>query len=109
MNYLIQYIPHNQVLWLAVKLGAIGYFLFFIFVDAFLFKGAMIFSRIRDPYLKSVCAVCIIAIINQLVVSYFDMQLTWYRNMIYLGLLMGLLPTLEFLDAQSQESNLNTL
>jgi hypothetical protein len=29
------------------------------------------------------------------VVSYYDLQLTYYRNMIYLGTLMGLVPALQ--------------
>jgi hypothetical protein len=36
----------------------------------------------------------VIAIVNQIVVSYFDLQLTYYRNMIVLGTLCGLIPTL---------------
>lgn len=45
----------------------------------------------------------VVAVINQMVVSYFDLQLTYYRNMIYLGTLMGLMPTLERIGQKNSE------
>ena len=71
-------------------MGVFGGFLFWFFMNSFVFHAARIFRRLEDPYLKAVCAVCIVAVANQLVVSYVDMQLTFYRNMIYLGSLMGI-------------------
>lgn len=99
VNKLGTYIPHNQILWVFVKMGFIGAFAFWFFFNSFVFRGAMAFGRLKDPYLRAICAVSIVAIMNQLVVSYVDMQLTFYRNMIYLGTLMGLLPVLMHLDA----------
>jgi hypothetical protein len=92
------YVPHNQILWIFVKMGIIGGFLFWFFFNSFVFRTAMVFSRLTEPYLKVVCAVCVISVIGQLVVSYVDMQLNWTRNMVHLGLLMGLVPTIEHLD-----------
>jgi hypothetical protein len=89
------YIPHNQVVWLAVKMGAFGYFTFWFFLDCFVFYSAVLFTKLKSPYLQAVIAVCILAIINQIVVSYVDMQLTYYRNMVYLGTLLGLVPAIE--------------
>jgi hypothetical protein len=93
-----EFIAHNEILWLLVEMGAIGYFCFWLFFISFVFRGSSVFSRLRDPYLKSVCAVSVVVVINQLVVSYYDLQLTYPRNMIYLGVLMGLLPTIETLS-----------
>jgi O-antigen ligase len=95
------YIPHNEILWLLVKMGAVGFFCVWFFFGSFLLKGTSVFSQMKNPYLKAVCAVSVVAVINQFVVSYYDLQLTYYRNMIYLGLLMGLVPTLERLDKQA--------
>ncbi len=92
------YIPHNEILWLLVKMGSIGFFFFWLFFICFVFRGASLFSQLQNPYLKAVCAVCVVVVINQVVVSYYDLQLTYPRNMIYLGVLMGLLPTLERLN-----------
>ncbi|MBI3766537.1 MAG: O-antigen ligase family protein, partial [Ignavibacteriales bacterium] len=100
------YIPHNEIFWLAVKMGGVGFFLFWFFFDAFVFQAAFVFAHLRDPYLKTICAVSMIAILCQIVVSYVDLQLTFYRNMIYLGVLMGLLPTLKMLDTKNEETPL---
>ncbi len=95
------YIPHDEVLWLIVKTGAVGYFLFWFFLDCFACHGANVFMKLKNPYLKAVCALAVVAAVNQIVVSYYDLQLTYYRNMIYLGTLMGLVPALEYIDARS--------
>jgi hypothetical protein len=103
------FIAHNAILWLLVKMGGIGFFLFCLFFDSFVFRGASLFARLRDPYLKAVCAVVLATIVGQIVVSYYDLQLNYYRNMIYLGALMGLLPTLEMVDKQSQVNSTDVL
>jgi len=41
-----------------------------------------------------------LAVINQMVVSFFDLQLTYYRNMTYLGCLMGLLPVIQCIESE---------
>lgn len=89
------YIPHNEIYWVIVKMGAVGFFAFWFFFNSVASKGVQIFTRVRDPYLKAIAIFVILAIINQMVVSYFDLQLTYYRNMVYLGTLMGLLPAIE--------------
>lgn len=89
------YIPHNEIFWIIVKMGAVGFFAFWFFFNAYVAKAVKVLQRVSDPYLKVILMVVIIAVINQMVVSFFDLQLTYYRNMIYLGCLMGLLPTIE--------------
>jgi len=96
------FIPHNEFLWLVVKMGAIGFFTFCLFFTAYTFYASSVFSRLTDPYLKSICAVIVIVGIDQIFVSYFDLQLTYYRNMVYFGTLMGLLPALETIDREQQ-------
>ena len=94
------YITHNQILWLLTKTGSIGFFFFLFFLNVIILHGAYTYSKLSDPYLKAVCIMCIISVINQVVVSSVDMQLTFYRNMIYLGTLTGLIPTLGRLDRE---------
>ncbi|HMD14555.1 MAG TPA: O-antigen ligase family protein [Bacteroidota bacterium] len=98
------YIPHNEIFWLMVKTGAIGFFFFWLFLDAYVLHAAFVFSKIKDPYLKSICAITIIAILGQIIVSFVDLELTFYRNMIFLGLCMGLLPALQSLDGSGEHS-----
>lgn len=95
------YIPHNEILWVFVKSGAVGFFIFWFFFNALIFRCASLYKKLSDPYLKSICIIIVIAIINQMVVSYFDLQLTYYRNMIVLGTLCGLIPTLTNLNKET--------
>ncbi len=94
------YIPHNQIFWIIVKTGSVGFFLFWFFLNAFSWNAVKTFVRLKDPYLKSVCLAITLVVINQMVVSYFDLQLTYYRNMTFLGIWMGLLPTIQNLHSK---------
>lgn len=98
------YIPHNEIFWYLIKTGGVGFLMFWIFFNSFAFRGTQILHQLKDPYLKAVCAMVTIAVINQMVVSYFDLQLTYYRNMIYLGTLMGLLPALKAIAQEDEEA-----
>ena len=91
---LAAYIAHNEIFWLFVKTGAIGFTLFWIFLYAHAFRTTALFRIMRDPYLKSLCVVITLAALGQVVVSFYDLQLTYSRNMVYLGTLMGLFPAL---------------
>lgn len=92
------YVTHNQILWLLVKSGPVGFFLFLLFMNLALFRGAAIFSALRDPYLMAVCAACIIFVLDQIIMSYVDMGLTRFRCTAFLGLLLGLFPAIQRAD-----------
>jgi hypothetical protein len=92
------YIPHNMILDIIVKTGVIGFFIFWFVINGIAFYGATLYPKIRDPYLKAVCIVALAAIFNQMVVSYFDLQLTYTRNMVLLGTFVGVLTQLKKID-----------
>jgi hypothetical protein len=98
------YVAHNQILWVFVQMGGGGACLFLLLFIYCVLRGAMVFQKMTDPYLKAVCAMCLVAVFNQIVVSYVDMQLTYYRNMVYLGVLIGLMPVLANLQEHSSKS-----
>jgi hypothetical protein len=87
---------------LLVKVGGIGFFLFWLFIDAFAWRGAAILGALDDPFLKTVCILVVVAVINQLVAAFFDLHLVRYRTMLYMGTLMGLLPALGTLALESR-------
>lgn len=95
------YIPHNEIFWVMVKMGSVGFFAFWFFFNSVAAFGTQVLRQLKDPYLQAVAAMAVISIINQMVVSYFDLQLTYYRNMIYLGCLMGVLSMLKDADSDA--------
>jgi hypothetical protein len=96
------YVPHNEILWILVKTGAIGFCLFCWFLNTYAYKAASTLAKLSDPYLKAVCAVTVAIIVNQVVVSYYDLQLTFYRNMVFLGTCMGLLGACMTIEKQQR-------
>jgi hypothetical protein len=99
------YITHNQILWFLIKSGAIGYFLLFLFLNGMVMYGAYVFKKLKDPYLQAVCAMCIVAILNQLVTAHVEQQLINSRCMTYLGLLMGLIGVVESIHTRDEFTN----
>jgi O-antigen ligase len=86
-----EYIPHNEVLWVWVKTGTLGFILVMYFFCRLVAEGAWTYRHVSDPLLRTLAAIVPLAIINQLVASYYELQLTYSRNMIFLGTLIGLL------------------
>ena len=97
------YIPHNEILWIFVKMGMVGFFAFWFYFNAVAAKATQLFTRLKDPYLKAVMLMITLSVINQMVVSFFDLQLTYYRNMLYLGCLIGLIPAIEYVASTEEE------
>jgi O-antigen ligase len=89
------YIPHNEILWIWVKAGTAGFILVMFFFARVIAESTWAHHRLRDPLLRAVAPIIGLTIINQLVASYYDLQLTFGRNMIYVGTLIGLLAPIE--------------
>lgn len=96
------YIPHNQIYWIIVKMGTIGFFAFWFFLNSFAASGTRLMLQLKDPYLKAVTLMIILSVINQMVVSFYDLQLTYYRSMVYLGCLMGLMSVINELHRKAE-------
>lgn len=86
-----EFIPHNCILWLWVKMGLLGFWVFWIFVGLQVVQATVDYRFTRDPLFRSLQVMTVIFIVNQLVVSYYDLQLTYYRNMMYLGAMLALM------------------
>jgi hypothetical protein len=88
---LYEYIPHNEILWIWVKAGTAGFILVMFFFARVITESVWVYRRVADPLLRAVAVIIGLAVLNQLIASYFELQLTYARNMIYLGTLIGLL------------------
>ena len=92
------YVPHNNIYWILMRLGVTGFLLFWFLIGSILVRGSLIALRLRDPYLQLVAIYAVSMTVMEIVVAYADYQLFAYRNVIYIGLLAGILMRLPALD-----------
>jgi O-antigen ligase len=92
------FIPHNNIYWIWMRLGAIGYLVFWYLIAMLVIRGCLIVRRLRDPYLQMVGIYVIAVTFIEITVAFADYQLFFYRNVIYFGLLTGMLMKLPALD-----------
>jgi O-antigen ligase len=92
------WIPHNELWWLWVKMGSLGFVIFWLFIGSAIVQGSLILRKLRDPYFQALAATIIAFVLMQVIIAYADLQLTFYRNMVYLGVMLGVLVRLEALE-----------
>ena len=73
------------------KIGAIGFFALWFFFSAYIAKAVKVFKELQDPYLKAIVVAIITSCVVLLSLSLFEDQLSFFRSMIFLGSLMGIL------------------
>lgn len=95
---LADYIPHNEIMWLWAKMGTVGFAVFWTMIGSLIAYGGVVFRGARRPYTKAVSGLVTAAIAMQVVVSYVDLQLTFARNMVFLGVLVGVLGRLAAIE-----------
>lgn len=91
-------IPHNTIYWVWMRLGPIGYLIFWYIIGSIIVRGCLIVKRLQDRYLQTVAIYIVAVTFMEIVVAYADYQLYAFRNVIYLGLLIGILLRLPALD-----------
>ncbi len=85
------YIPHDTVMWVGVRMGVVGYLVFWCLVGLAILQAIHLLESSRDPFLRAFAAFATAAIAAELIVGYTDLQLENYRNMLFLGGLFGVL------------------
>jgi hypothetical protein len=92
------FIPHNTIYWVWMRLGPVGYGALWYLFAAIIIRGSMIARRLDDRYLQLVAIYVVALTVMQILVAFADYQLYFYRNVIYIGLLAGLLVRLPSLE-----------
>lgn len=88
------YIPHNTLLWIGMRMGAIGYAAFWGLVAMAVLQACRQLAKGRDPLLNTFAAFAVAAIVAEIFQGYSDLQLDTYRNLIVFGAFLGLLQRL---------------
>ena len=92
------YVPHNNIYWVWMRLGAVGFLAFWYLIGSIIVRGSLIARQVRDRYLQMIAIYVVCMTIMEIVVAYADYQLFSFRNVIYIGLLVGMLMKLPELD-----------
>ncbi len=92
------FIPHDNVLWIWMRLGPIGYFALWYLFGSIVIRGVHVARDLRDRYLQVVAIFAVTAIVMEVLVAYADYQFYFYRNAMFIGLLIGVLFRLRSLD-----------
>ena len=83
------YISHNQVLLVMSATWLIGFLIFNIFF-ATLMTQLTIYWRVLDvDWQRATALVGLISVMNWIVVGYYDMQLFFFRNSIFMGVVVA--------------------
>jgi O-antigen ligase len=97
-----QYVPHNTIYWVWMRLGGLGFFVLWYLFGVIIIRGCLIARQLQNRYLQLVAIYIVAVTFMEVFVAYSDYQLYTYRTVIYLGLLMGLLLKLPTLDERKQ-------
>lgn len=87
----LDYLPHDSVLWIWMRLGHLGFFIFWMMVAAILIRGAQAARSAQDPMLKLVCCLAVLNFMMIYVYARYDLQFTNLREMFLAGALVGIL------------------
>ena len=85
------YVPHNNIYWIWMRLGAVGFMAFWYLIGSIIVRGSLIARQLRDRYLQVLAIYVVGMTIMEIIVAFADYQLFFYRNVIYIGVLAGIL------------------
>src|SRR6185312_3605414 len=92
------YIPHNNVLWVWMRLGPLGFGALWYLFGSAIVAGCMIVRRLRNPQLQFFAIFTLAMVMMEVILAYGDYQFFFYRNMIYVGVALGVLMKLPTID-----------
>ena len=80
------YIPHNTIYWVCMRLGPIGYLALWYLFGSIIVRGCIYVRQLKDKYLQLVAIYVVAMVVMEIMVAYADYQLSFYRNVIYIGM-----------------------
>jgi O-antigen ligase len=89
------YVAHNNVLWLWLKLGLLGFVAFWVFLGSAIVRSVQLARTMVPPEAKVLAILALAAVVTTLVFSYVDIALLSGRVTVFLGTTLGALGALE--------------
>jgi hypothetical protein len=99
-----KYEPHHNILWVWLKVGAIGFIIFWSLMGGAIARGAYLAAKLRDPNARVFALLTVACVVMTLVFCYVDLGLVSGRVTILLGTLIGTMSVLEKLVANTDEA-----
>jgi hypothetical protein len=99
------YEAHNQILWVWLKTGALGFVSFLFLMGSALARGARLTTRLADAPLRSLTAFALATVVIALVFSYVDLGLVSARIMLLVGVALGIIGAIDSLQQQTLAAN----
>jgi hypothetical protein len=84
-------IPHNTLMWVGMRMGTIGFAAFWGLIGLAILEAFYVIKGRPDPLVRAMAAFAVAAIVGEIAVGYADLQLESYRNLIFLGVVIGVL------------------
>jgi hypothetical protein len=89
------YEPHHNILWVWLKMGAVGFIIFFTLMGSGLARAAHVVRTLRQPEHRVFAMLTLSAIVTTLVFCYVDLGLVSGRVTVFLGTCLGTLSVLD--------------
>jgi O-antigen ligase len=94
------FIPHNTLLWIGMRMGTLGFVVFWGLIAMAILQASWLLATRRDALVRAIAAFAVAAVVAEIIQGYSDLQLDTYRNLIVFGIILGLLNRLpELADA----------
>jgi hypothetical protein len=87
--------PHNSILWVWMRLGTIGYAIFWFLIGLAMLQVGYLARRLSERVSKGLAIFLLLVIMQQVIIAYLDLQWSNWRCLIVTGLLLGLISHLE--------------
>ncbi|HVD30214.1 MAG TPA: hypothetical protein VNE19_00700, partial [Methylomirabilota bacterium] len=89
---------HNNVLWMWLKTGAVGYAIFWFLMGSAISRAAYAARRLVDPALRTAGLFCLLSVVGVIVFAWVDLGLVSGRVTVFLGTVLGLVSVLPAVD-----------
>ena len=90
-----RYETHNNVLWIWMKTGALGYVSFWLLIGTALARATNGTRHLKDPALRAAALVCLAGLVGVVVFGYVDLAFVSGRATVLVGALLGILAVIE--------------